>query len=60
MPETLKIKKRHVELYLQNGEVIESWNKSYADGGFTQVFEEMNDSPNAGFLNNFKVISIRF
>ncbi len=32
----------HVELYLKDGEVVESWNKSYAEGGFTQVFGEMN------------------
>lgn len=33
----------HVELYLQHGEVKISWNKPYADGGFTQVFEAMNE-----------------
>ncbi len=33
----------HVELYLKGNEVIQSWNKSYAEGGFTQVFSEMNE-----------------
>lgn len=32
----------HVELYWINGEVKVSWNKPYADGGFTQVYELMN------------------
>ncbi len=32
----------HVELYLQGDKVQKSWNESYAHGGFTQVFEEMN------------------
>ena len=35
-------KQGHVELYLSGDEVKESWNRSYAQGGFTQVFEEMN------------------
>ena len=32
----------HVEIYELNGEVSVSWNKPYAQGGFTQVFDEMN------------------
>ncbi len=32
----------HVEIYEVNGEVQVSWNKPYAQGGFTQVFDEMN------------------
>jgi 23S rRNA (uracil1939-C5)-methyltransferase len=32
----------HVELYEQNNQLKISWNRPYADGGFTQVFEEMN------------------
>lgn len=32
----------HVEIYEKNGEISVAWNKSYAEGGFTQVFEEMN------------------
>jgi 23S rRNA (uracil1939-C5)-methyltransferase len=32
----------HVEIYELNGEVTVSWNKPYAYGGFTQVFDEMN------------------
>jgi 23S rRNA (uracil1939-C5)-methyltransferase len=37
-----KVTQGHVELYWNNGEVQKSWNKPYAEGGFTQVFEEMN------------------
>lgn len=36
-------KKGHVEIYWRNNEVKTSWNKPYAEGGFTQVFQEMND-----------------
>jgi 23S rRNA (uracil1939-C5)-methyltransferase len=32
----------HVEIYELNGEIGVSWNKPYAQGGFTQVFDEMN------------------
>lgn len=32
----------HVELYFRDGRVHRTWNRPYADGGFTQVFEEMN------------------
>jgi len=32
----------HCELYLKSGEVSLSWDESYAHGGFSQVFEEMN------------------
>lgn len=32
----------HVELYWYNQELKVSWNRPYAEGGFTQVFEEMN------------------
>ena len=32
----------HVEIYWFQGELKTSWNKPYAEGGFTQVFEEMN------------------
>lgn len=32
----------HVEIYLLNGKIHKSWNQPYAQGGFTQVFEEMN------------------
>lgn len=37
--------KGHVELYLTKDEQVNvSWNKSYAEGGFTQVNEEMNNA----------------
>lgn len=32
----------HVELYWVNNEVRMTWNKPYAEGGFTQVYELMN------------------
>ncbi len=33
----------HVEIYWHENQLKVSWNKSYAEGGFTQVFEEMNE-----------------
>lgn len=33
----------HVEIYLKGSEVKLNWNQEYASGGFTQVFQEMND-----------------
>ena len=32
----------HCELYFKSGEVSVVWDKSYAHGGFSQVYEEMN------------------
>lgn len=32
----------HVEIYSHQNELKTTWNKPYADGGFTQVFAEMN------------------
>lgn len=33
----------HLEIYQKlSGEILTSWNRPYASGGFTQVFEEMN------------------
>ncbi|MCM2350627.1 MAG: hypothetical protein NDI69_11460 [Bacteriovoracaceae bacterium] len=32
----------HVEIYWINNDLKVSWNRPYAEGGFTQVFEEMN------------------
>lgn len=32
----------HVEIYWHNNELKVNWNRAYSDGGFTQVFEEMN------------------
>jgi 23S rRNA (uracil1939-C5)-methyltransferase len=32
----------HCELYLKAGEVSLKWDESYAHGGFSQVYEEMN------------------
>lgn len=33
----------HVELQVNNGEVQVFWNSRYSEGGFTQVFHEMNE-----------------
>ena len=35
-------KEGHCELYLRDDTVSIEWNKSYSHGGFTQVFEAMN------------------
>lgn len=32
----------HCELYYKAGEVSQKWDESYAHGGFSQVYEEMN------------------
>lgn len=32
----------HVEIYWDQGHLKLSWNRPYSEGGFTQVFEEMN------------------
>lgn len=32
----------HCELYLKSGKVSLSWDENYAHGGFSQVYEEMN------------------
>lgn len=32
----------HVELYLKDGDILESWDGDYASGGFTQVNEAIN------------------
>ncbi len=32
----------HVELYWIKGELRKNWNRPYAEGGFTQVYEAMN------------------
>ena len=33
----------HVEIYWLNKELKTTWNRPYADGGFTQVFQVMNE-----------------
>ncbi len=37
-----KLKSGHVEIYLQQDKLNISWNKNYAQGGFTQVNNEVN------------------
>lgn len=34
----------HCELYLKDGETSLQWNQPYSHGGFTQVFEAMNEA----------------
>ncbi|MGE3610881.1 MAG: class I SAM-dependent RNA methyltransferase [Bacteriovoracaceae bacterium] len=36
------VSKGHVEIYWHENTLKTSWNRPYAEGGFTQVFEEMN------------------
>jgi 23S rRNA (uracil1939-C5)-methyltransferase len=43
----------HVEIYLREGEIQTSWNKSYAQGGFTQVYEGMNAELKKIIINQF-------
>jgi 23S rRNA (uracil1939-C5)-methyltransferase len=33
----------HVEIYLRDDDVQVKWNEDYASGGFTQVYQEMNE-----------------
>lgn len=49
--------KGHLELYEQNDQLRISWNKPYADGGFTQVFEEMNQLLKNHLVNWCQTIS---
>ncbi len=34
----------HCELYVRDGEVSEQWDTDYSHGGFSQVFDEMNQA----------------
>lgn len=34
----------HVEIYFKEGDLQVTWNRPYAEGGFTQVYQEMNQS----------------
>lgn len=36
----------HVEIYFKDGKVQVTWNRPYAEGGFTQVYAEMNELMN--------------
>ena len=48
--------KGHVEIYSTQDGVKVTWNKSYADGGFTQVNEEMNTKMNSLVESHLKAI----
>lgn len=43
----------HVEIYLVDNQIKTSWNRPYADGGFTQVFEEMNQQLKNILMNDW-------
>jgi 23S rRNA (uracil1939-C5)-methyltransferase len=45
----------HVEIYWINGELKVSWNKSYAEGGFTQVYSRMNEKLKEVMLDTWKL-----
>ena len=48
--------KGHVEIYSTDNGVKVTWNKSYAEGGFTQVNEEMNTKMNDLVADHLKTI----
>lgn len=37
-----RLQRGHVEIYFKGGKLLRTWNRPYAEGGFTQVFDEMN------------------
>lgn len=45
----------HVEIYWINNELKVSWNKSYAEGGFTQVYARMNQKLKTVMLDSWKI-----
>lgn len=49
----------HVEIYHHDGELKVSWNRPYAEGGFTQVFEEMNQKLKDVLQDEWKVSGAR-
>ncbi len=49
----------HVEIYWHENELKVSWNKSYAEGGFTQVFQEMNEKCRSLLKSEWKIQSNR-
>ena len=49
----------HCELYFKSGEVSLSWDGSYAHGGFSQVFEEMNQTLQDRVQAQLKELEVR-
>ena len=49
----------HCELYFKSGEVSLSWDDSYAHGGFSQVFEEMNQTLQDRVQAQLKALEVR-
>lgn len=47
----------HVELYYVNNELRKNWNRPYADGGFTQVYQEMNQKLKSILTSEWKLQS---
>jgi 23S rRNA (uracil1939-C5)-methyltransferase len=41
----------HVEIYFHQGQLKTSWNRPYAEGGFSQVYDEMNQQLKALLLD---------
>ena len=48
----------HVEIYWNNNKLKTSWNKPYSEGGFSQVYEEMNKKLKDTLMVEFKKNSI--
>jgi 23S rRNA (uracil1939-C5)-methyltransferase len=44
----------HVEIYWNNNKLQTSWNKPYAEGGFSQIYEEMNKKLKDTLIEEFK------
>lgn len=49
----------HVELYWRENKIAKSWNRPYAEGGFTQVNEEMNKRLKLILNDDWKVSGTR-
>ena len=45
----------HVEIYYYNSQLNVNWNKSYADGGFTQVYSDMNEKLKTSLLTEWNL-----
>ena len=47
----------HCELYVRGGEASEQWNADYSHGGFSQVYEEMNQELQARVQKQLRDLS---
>jgi 23S rRNA (uracil1939-C5)-methyltransferase len=48
----------HVEIYYKNNQIGISWNRPYAEGGFTQVHEKMNSELKKILMDQFSATTI--